>query len=1182
MPADPNRVEALFHQALAAEDPLAFLAASGAEPEVRVRVERLLAAHADLTAPGGLEDNGETATFPVTRTTDDPDSPSAGSVISDKYTLVQEIGRGGMGTVWLAHQTAPIKRLVAVKLIKPGMDTRTVLARFDAERQALAVMDHPNIAKVFDGGTTAGGRPFFAMELVRGQPITEFCDGRHLSPRERLELFVPVCAAVQHAHQKGIIHRDLKPRNVLVALYDGRPVPKVIDFGIAKATGPQLIDQTLVTGFGAVVGTPEYMSPEQAELTQLDIDTRADIYALGVLLYELLTGTTPLDRKRLRASAVFEMLRQVRETDPPRPSDRLSSSDTLPSIAANRQMEPRQLSRMVKGELDWIVMKCLEKDRTRRYETANGLARDVERYLANEPVEARPSSVGYRVRKFVRRNRGPVLAASLAVVCLLAGVVGTSLGLVEARRQRNQAEVAQAAERDERDRTAAALGREHEALAARTVALDELAAEKRQSDRALERERQTAYLHRVTLAHREWLMNDPGRAADLLAECPPDLRAWEWHYVRRLLHGEVAAFLGHKRQVTGVAFAPDGTRVVSADASTVAVWDAATGVESLTLPKRENTAWTGAWSVAYSPDGRWVATGGFQTVAVRDARTGKEAWSVSGHDSLVRAIVFSPNGKRVATASGIRHDPKRRDSGGEVKVWDTETGKELLRLPVRSTWANCVSFSPDGRFVAAGAGELAVLAPPSPTEVLVWDTDSGKEVAVLKGNGFWVTAVAFSPDSQRLASASADRTVRVWQVPSGQAVHTLRGHTEWVRAVAFTPDGTEVVSAGDDRVIRVWDASTGLERRAIRGHTHPIQALAINRDGTRLASASGDDRTGGEVRVWDVTADQAARTYRDHTARVAAITFDPAGRLFASASESMSSGRPGEVLVREVGSGKTTLKLTGKHMGFTAVRFAPSGEFLAAAGDEGVNLWNPATGAPLPLLRVRVFPMGGFAISPDGKTVAAVRNGGVTMWDRASGLVVRELRAHPINQVDVVFHPDGKLLATSSWGGWFSHKVDGKDRTENLPNEVKVWDVETGREIRTLRGGGLGLAYSADGTALASGSQDGVVTVWDTTNWESRATLRGHTGSVRGLAFSPDGGRIVTAGSDHSIRLWDAATGQEVMALRGHEEPVLAVAFSPEGRYIVSGGGDSGKPGQVKVWDAGVIPERLRNPKSGK
>jgi serine/threonine protein kinase len=350
------------------------------------------------------------------------------------YKLVQAIGEGGMGTVYMA----PVKRLVALKLIKPGMDSRQVIARFEAERQALALMDHPNIARVFDAGTTNSGRPYFVMELVKGVPLTKYCDDHRLSPKDRLELFIPVCQAIQHAHQKGIIHRDIKPSNVLVASYDGKPVPKVIDFGVAKATGQLLTERTLVTGLGAVVGTLEYMSPEQAEMNQLDIDTRSDIYSLGVLLYELLTGSTPLDKKRLKAAAFLEVLRLIREEEPPKPSTRLSTTEEMPSVAANRGLEPKKLSGMVRGELDWIVMKALDKDRNRRYETANGFAMDVQRYLADEPVLACPPGAGYRLRKFVRRNRGPVLAVSLVLLALVGGVIGTSFGLLGAQHAAEQ------------------------------------------------------------------------------------------------------------------------------------------------------------------------------------------------------------------------------------------------------------------------------------------------------------------------------------------------------------------------------------------------------------------------------------------------------------------------------------------------------------------------------------------------------------------------------------------------------------------------------------------------------------------------------------------------------------------------------------------------------------------------
>ena len=403
------------------------------DPELLRRVRELLSCHEGSQGLLDAPPPGLGCTVDLSEVSEQP-----GTVIGP-YKLLQQIGEGGMGTVYMAEQTQPVRRTVALKLIKAGMDSRQVLARFGAERQALALMDHPNIAKVFDAGTTDAGRPYFVMELVKGIPITRFCDERRLTTRERLELAIPVCQAVQHAHQKGIIHRDLKPSNVLIALYDGKPVPKVIDFGVAKATGPRLTDQTLYTEFGAVVGTLEYMSPEQAELNQLDIDTRSDIYSLGVLLYELLTGSTPLDRKRLKQGAILEMLRVIREEESPRPSMRLSTTEELPSIAACRNIEPRKLSGLVRGELDWIVMKALEKDRNRRYETANGLAADLRRYLDDEPVQACPPSAGYRLRKFARRNRAMLVTAAVVATALVGGTTISTWQAVRAGRAEHAA-----------------------------------------------------------------------------------------------------------------------------------------------------------------------------------------------------------------------------------------------------------------------------------------------------------------------------------------------------------------------------------------------------------------------------------------------------------------------------------------------------------------------------------------------------------------------------------------------------------------------------------------------------------------------------------------------------------------------------------------------------------------------
>jgi serine/threonine protein kinase/tetratricopeptide (TPR) repeat protein len=455
MPADLQKARELFLYAVGKLPPEQWdgyvAEACGADADLKQQVRRLLQVHREagsfLDRPAAaVTVTGAFASAPWEQVGEGNPRECAGTVIGP-YKLLQQIGEGGMGTVFMAEQTTPVQRKVALKVVNPGMDSRQIIARFEAERQALAMMDHVNIARVLDAGATRAGRPYFVMELVHGVPITKYCDDNCLTPRQRLELFVPVCQAIQHAHQKGIIHRDIKPSNVMITLYDGKPVPKVIDFGVAKATEQPLTERTLFTLYGTMVGTLEYMSPEQAELSALGVDTRSDIYSLGVLLYELLTGSTPLSRKRLTEAAYSEILHMIKEEEPPKPSARLSDSgDALASISARRHMEPAKLTRVIHGELDWIVMKTLEKDRNRRYATVNDFAADVQRYLNDEPVQACPASTWYRFRKLARRNKAALVAAAVTTLGVIAAVVGLAVSNAlirqEQARTRNQKESA--------------------------------------------------------------------------------------------------------------------------------------------------------------------------------------------------------------------------------------------------------------------------------------------------------------------------------------------------------------------------------------------------------------------------------------------------------------------------------------------------------------------------------------------------------------------------------------------------------------------------------------------------------------------------------------------------------------------------------------------------------------------
>ncbi|MDE0935259.1 MAG: serine/threonine protein kinase [Mariniblastus sp.] len=1059
----------------------------------------------------------------------------APEMVIDRYRLIEPIGSGGMGTVWLAQQDEPVRRRVALKVTNNRFNSKKSNARFEAERQAIALMDHQNIAKILDAGTTAEGHPYFVMELVEGEPLNVYCDNRKLDLNKRLELMIPVCRAIQHAHQKGIIHRDLKHSNVLVTECDGVPVPKVIDFGLAKSQLHELTltDKTLFTEIGKVVGTIQYMSPEQAETSNVDVDTRSDIYSLGVMIYKLLLGVTPIDDGDLAKMPLLEALSIIREKTPMKPSNKVKSVSEFDSDALiNRNCRADELTSKLTGDLDCIVMKALESDRKQRYQTANALASELNRYLNNEKILARPHSTIYSIRKFVKRNRGFVASVSSFVTLLIVGIIVTSVAFIWAMNEGATARLA-AKESD-----------------AAGLQLKETNAN---LDKTQQRLRSRLLSAQLNLAWNHWETGAATEAIGILNELSQDgEHGWEVDYLWSEFNTSQSTLYGHADAVNATAVSRDGKWLATSGRDNCVYLWLVDGHEKIFQFRTTGTP----TCLSFSADGDRLACGDLDNkIYIWNLVTLTTEKVCGPYISDVGELQFCPRSDLLLFGMDVKDTFLSKGRVYTFKDYSTSRlpyqfisldQYELVdALPALAADDAMFSFSDDGE-VLATAGMEGIIH--------IWRKENGKYSlhTTHDHSDSVLTAMSLSPTGKLMTCGYSDNSVLVWELENSKLIKSFSGHDGPVKSVCFSNNEESVLSASDDNTAILWDLDGGRNRQ-FQGHLKSVTSAIFLPGRAEILTASLDHT----AKIWAFNKNSNTISIDAHSFEesplnshvVWAADFSPDGKRVVSVSED------GTITITDCMSGEI-IKTMGENLDVPAIgaAYAPDGSVFATADESGfVSVWT-ADGFDLQRkFRAHLVAIWDLNFSPDSRfIITASSDGTAGIFDLETNAQIASLSDHSSEVSSASYSSDGKMIVTSS--------------DDQLS---KLWDAKTFKVLRTLKGPKSEIwqsVFSHQGHLVGACTYTGELWVWETaTGKEILSIENAHIGQIGSLTFSKDGKRLLSAGDDASIKIWDISTGVDLFELldSGNNE-FGHVSFSDDGKKLVSGN----QGGRITVRDS--------------